>query len=103
MQVNLEFRQGTAQRVAVHSQLARGAALVALVFIEHCKNEALLKLAHGLGIKNIAAMHLQDERLKLVFQRYTFLSLARRMSIMCNESCSVFHYRYIVLYLRLCS
>jgi hypothetical protein len=45
----------------MHPQLARGAALIPFVFLEHGENESLLELPHTLGIQNIAAVHLQNE------------------------------------------
>jgi hypothetical protein len=59
--VNLELVDRAAESVAVHAQLARGAALVALVFLEHGEDEAFLELTHTLCIKDVAFVHLQDE------------------------------------------
>src|SRR5579864_2415561 len=65
--VNLQFADGAAKGVAVHAQLAGGAALIALVFLQNSQNEALLKLPHSLGIKNIASVHLQNKGFQLIF------------------------------------
>ena len=65
--VNLELGNRAAQRVPVHSQFARRAALVALVLLQHSQDEALLELPHRFGVKNIAFVHLQDECFQLIF------------------------------------
>lgn len=72
--INLQFGDGTAQSVAVHSQFAGGPALVALVFLKHGQDKAFLELTHAFGIKNIASVHLQDECFQLIFHD-AFLSL----------------------------
>ena len=72
--VDLQLADGAAQGVAVHAQFARGSALVAFVFLEHGQDEALLEFTHAFGIKNIASVHLQDERFQLIFHD-AFLSL----------------------------
>jgi hypothetical protein len=64
--INLQFGNGAAQRVAVHSQLPRGPALVAVVFLQHGENEALFEFAYCLGVQNIALVHLQDECFELI-------------------------------------
>ena len=46
--VDFEFGEGAAERVAMHTEFARGAALVALVFLENGQDEAFLELADGL-------------------------------------------------------
>ncbi len=58
--VNFEFLHSAAERVAVHTHLAGGFALVAVVLFEDGHDETLLEFAHGLGIKNIASVHLKD-------------------------------------------
>jgi hypothetical protein len=65
--VNLQLGDGTAEGVAVHAQLAGGAALVAFVFLQHGQDEALLEFTHAFGIKNIASIHLQHKRFQLIF------------------------------------
>jgi len=75
--IDLEFVDGAAERVAVHTQFARGAALIAFVFLEHGEDKTLLELTHALGVENIALVHLQDKRFQLIFHD-RFLS--RRIS-----------------------
>ena len=58
--VDLQFVDGAAEGVAVHTEFAGGAALIALVFLEHGQDETLLELTHALGVKNIAFVHLQN-------------------------------------------
>src|SRR4029077_10036806 len=65
--IDLQFSDSAAERVAVHAEFAGGSALVALVLLTHGQDEAFLDLAHTLGIKNIAAVHLQDQRFQLIF------------------------------------
>jgi hypothetical protein len=65
--VNLQFADGATQGVAVHSQFACGAALVAFVFLKNGQDKAFLELAHSLGIKNVASVHLQNQCFQLVF------------------------------------
>ena len=72
--VNLQLGDGAAEGVAVHSQFAGGAALVPFIFLEHGQDETLLEFTHAFGIKNIAAVHLQDECFQLIFHD-AFLSL----------------------------
>jgi len=50
----------------VHAQFARGAALVALILLQHCQDEALLEFAHGFRIEDIAFVHLHDEGFELI-------------------------------------
>lgn len=50
----------------MHSQLARGPALVSIVFLEHREDESLLEFPYRFGIQNIAFVHLQDERFELI-------------------------------------
>src|SRR5579862_2955501 len=64
--VNLQFGDRTAEGVAVHAQFASGAALVALVFLQDGQDETLLKFTHAFGIKNVAAIHLQDKCFELI-------------------------------------
>src|ERR1700734_1781388 len=65
--IDLQFSNGPAQSVAVHVELARGAALVAFILLQDGEDKPLLELSHALGIKNIASVHLQDERFQLIF------------------------------------
>ena len=59
--INLQLADGTAEGIAVHAQLARGAALISFVFLEDGEDETFFELANTFRIKNIAAIHLQDE------------------------------------------
>jgi len=59
--VDFEFIDGPAEGIAMHSQLAGSAALVAFIFLEDGEDKALLKFAHPLGIENVALVHLQDQ------------------------------------------
>jgi hypothetical protein len=65
--VYLQLGDGTAQGIAVHAQLARRAALIALIFLEHGQDEAFLELADAFGIENVASIHLQNECFQLIF------------------------------------
>src|SRR5260370_18027348 len=65
--INLQFTDSAAERVAVHSKLAGGAALVALVLFKHGGYEASLEFAHCLGIKDVALVHLLYECFQLIF------------------------------------
>ena len=56
-----------AQGVAVHPELTRRATLIAFVLLQDRQDEALLELPHRLGVKDVAAIHLQDECFKLIF------------------------------------
>ena len=70
--IDLQLFDGAAQGITVHAQLSGGAALIALVLLKHGSDEALLKLAHRLGVKNVAAVHVLYERQKLIFHKYLF-------------------------------
>src|SRR5205823_11668908 len=76
--VNLQFVNRPAERVAVHSQFAGRAALVALVLLKAGEDKPLLEFADALGVKNIALVHLQNECFQLIFH---LISLSRPMSL----------------------
>jgi hypothetical protein len=59
--VNLQFRYGAAEGVAVHPQLSGCPALIAFVLLEDRQYELLLEFPYSLGIENIASIHLQDQ------------------------------------------
>src|ERR1035437_8237955 len=59
--VHMEFRERAAEGVAMHSQLGRSLALVALVVCQHFKNIALLELPYCVGIRNAGSVHLGDQ------------------------------------------
>jgi len=65
--INLQFADRAAERVAVHPQFPRGTALIALVFLQNGKDETFFELAHTLRVKDVAAVHLQDECFQLIF------------------------------------
>jgi hypothetical protein len=50
----------------VHIQLTGGAALVPFIFLQNSQDKTLLELAHGLGIKDVALVHLHDECFELI-------------------------------------
>ena len=45
----------------MHAEFTGSTALVALVFLENGEDEALFEFADGLGVKDIALVHLHDE------------------------------------------
>ena len=65
--IDLQLADGAAEGVAVHAQFASGAALVALIFLQHSENEAFLEFADTFGIKDVALVHHEDECFQLVF------------------------------------
>ena len=67
--VQLKFGDGAAQGVAVHTQLARSLALVALAFLQHRENESLLEFTHAFGIGYAVFVHLQDQSFQLIFHK----------------------------------
>lgn len=60
----------------MHAQFTGGAALVAFVFLEDRENEAFFKFTDGLGIKDVALVHLHDEGFELILHGLS-LSLLR--------------------------
>jgi hypothetical protein len=64
--VDLKLSDRAAEGVAVHVQFARGAALVALVLLQHGQDELLLELANRFRVENIAFVHLHDEGFELI-------------------------------------
>ena len=65
--IDLQFVDSAAQSVAMHAQFTGSAALIALVFLEYGKDKSLLELAHALGVKNVALIHLQNQCFQLIF------------------------------------
>jgi hypothetical protein len=59
--IDLQFVNGAAQSIAVHSQLPGSAALIALVLFENGSDETSLKLTYRFRIKNVAAIHVLHE------------------------------------------
>jgi len=64
--IELELGDGARERVPVHAQLARGAALVAAVLLEHGEQKALFEFADGFRIEDAGLVHLLNERFELV-------------------------------------
>jgi len=50
----------------MHPQLARGPALVSIIFLKDGENEPLFEFSYCFRIKNIAFVHLQDKRFQLI-------------------------------------
>lgn len=46
--VNLQFRNGAAQGIAVHAEFTGGAALIAFILLQNSEDETFLELAHTL-------------------------------------------------------
>lgn len=65
--IDLQLINCTAEGIAVHAQLAGGAALVSFVFLENSEDEPLLELPHALRVEDVAPVHLQDECFQLIF------------------------------------
>ena len=76
--IEFEFSDSAAQGVAMHSELPRGAALVALVFFENSCDETLLEFSDRFGIKNVALIHLVYECFQLIFHRISLSVLFKR-------------------------
>ncbi len=57
----------------MHSEFSRGAALISLILLQHRQDESLLELPYTFRIKNVAAVHLQDECFQLIFHSSLFL------------------------------
>jgi hypothetical protein len=64
--IDLQLKDRTAQSIAVHAELARGSALIPLVLLEYGQDKPLLEFAYGLGIENVAFVHLHDEGFELI-------------------------------------
>ena len=65
--INLQFRDRAAEGVTVHAQFSGRPALVAFVLLENGEDKSFFKFAHSFGVKNIASVHLQDQRFQLIF------------------------------------
>ena len=70
--IELEFRDGAAERVAVHAQLPSCLALVSPVMRQHFENEAPFKLAHCLVVMNAAGVHLRHKTIQFTFHKNLF-------------------------------
>src|SRR5579864_6166961 len=51
----------------MHAQFPRRAALVAFILLEDCENKTLFEFPYTFRIKNVAAVHLQNECFQLIF------------------------------------
>ena len=67
--VQFQFGDHPAERVAMHSQLGRGLALVTLVMREHFEDIALFELPNGIRIGNARTVHLCDQGVQFALQR----------------------------------
>ena len=65
--VNLQLADGAAQGITVHAEFARGPALISSVLLQHGEDKPFLEFAYGLGVKNIALVHLKDKGFELIF------------------------------------
>ena len=57
--VHIQLREGAAQRVAMHAELGRGLALIALVMGKDFEDVALLELPDRIRIGNAGTVHLR--------------------------------------------
>jgi hypothetical protein len=76
LHVEIQFGNRAAECVAVHAQLARRLALIALVFLQHRKYEAFLELPNRLGVEYPALVHLCYQGFQLVFHSASLLTFA---------------------------
>ena len=76
--IKFELGDGAAQSVAMHSQLSRGAALVAFVFLKNSCYKTLLELSDCFGIENVALVHLVDKCFQLIFHGISLSVLFKR-------------------------
>lgn len=74
--VELVLFELAAERVAVDSQSARGAALVAVHVVHHALNEAALEFAERFLEQDSAFHHLPDKDFQLVFHNTILRSAA---------------------------
>lgn len=65
--IEFEFIQGTAERVAVHAELSRSFALVALVVAQHFLDKAAAKFPDSLLVSNATGVHLHDKIIQFAF------------------------------------
>ena len=75
--VEIQFGDGAAEGVAVHSELACCLTLVAFVLLQNREDETFLEFANGFGIENSAFVHLENQGFQLVF-----------------HNASLYHFRY---------
>jgi len=65
--VEIQFGDGAAEGVAVHSELACCLTLVAFVLLQNREDETFLEFANGFGIENSTFVHLENQGFQLVF------------------------------------
>ena len=65
MDIYAELLESPSQGVAVHAQLSSSSDLIPVHLSENCNDEGPLKFPHGFGVRSTAAVHLQNEFLKL--------------------------------------
>jgi len=73
--VNSQLADGAAESIAMHAELPGSAALVPLVIFEYRGYETAFELSDGLGIKNVALVHLLYECFQLIFHGNLSFSL----------------------------
>src|ERR1051326_6635110 len=78
--VEFEFVDGAAQRIAVHAEFARGLALVPVVFLQHGQQEAFLEFADGFGVEDSGFVHLRHESFQLILHGSLLINIARHPS-----------------------
>ena len=67
--VHVEFGDGAAQRVSMHTELASRLALIATMMRKDLKDEAFLEFAYSLGVSDAAGVHMGDEIIQLSLQK----------------------------------
>lgn len=58
--IQVEFGEGAAKGVAMHTEFIRGFALVALMMREHFEDVPLFEFANGIHVRNACTVHLRD-------------------------------------------
>ena len=66
--VQVELGECPAQRVAMHTELLRGLALIASVMRKHLKNIATFELPESVCVGDTGAMHLRDQAVQFALQ-----------------------------------
>src|ERR1700677_1154714 len=85
--IDLEFIDGPAEGIAMHSQFAGGAALVTLVFLKDGENKTLLELTHALGVEDVAFVHLQNQCFQLIFHGWSLSSSTSGFDVLVRQPC----------------
>ena len=73
--VHVEFGQGAAKSVSVHTKFFGCFALVAFVLREHFEDVAFFELAKGLRIGDAGTVHLRDQAVHFALQGYSSLAV----------------------------